>query len=65
MTHFDLLEQVYRLIPAEEIKRRLFEQMRRVASRFDALGVTRLYPPILTLDDAAAGVATRCPLPWP
>lgn len=61
MTHFDLLEQMYRLIPAEQIKRRFFEQMRRVASRFDDLGVTRLYPPILTLDDLTAGVATRFP----
>ncbi|CAN5262782.1 hypothetical protein BH11MYX1_BH11MYX1_18880 [soil metagenome] len=51
MTRFELLEQVHRMIPAEQIKLRLFDQMRRVATRFNALGVTRLYPPILTLDD--------------
>ena len=50
MTRFEVLEQAYRLLPAENLKGRFFEQMRRVATRFSDLGVTRLYPPILTLD---------------
>ncbi len=50
MTRFEVMQQAYRLLPAEDIKARFFDQMRRVATRFSHLGVTRLYPPILTLD---------------
>jgi len=51
VTRLELLEEVYRRIPPDQIKRYLFDQMSRVAARFDDLGVTRLYP-LLRLDGA-------------
>jgi hypothetical protein len=50
VTRFELLERAYEVVPRERLKPRLFEGMRQVALRLSDRGVTRSYPPIVTVD---------------
>jgi hypothetical protein len=49
VTRFELLERAYEVVPRELLKPRLFEGMRQVALRLADRGITRSYPPILSV----------------
>jgi hypothetical protein len=50
VTRFELLERAYEVVPRDLLRPRLFEGMRQVALRLADRGVTRLYPPLLSVD---------------
>ena len=50
MTRLELLERAYEVVPRERLMPRLFEGMRQVALRLTDRGITRLYPPIVSVD---------------